>query len=204
MNLYSKIRSKLTTKSQGNLTKLLVYCGIKPTFNKVAKSLFEKGIVVFSADFEMAWAFRFSKTNRQAAVEKGLQERYNVPILLNLFDKNQIPVTWAIVGHLFLNNCARNNLNFAHNEMPRPSYFENPHWIFNSGDWYDNDPCTDYKTDPAWYAPDLVEQIIKSKVNHEIGCHTFSHIDFTYKNCTHKLAEAELNACIKLAEEKVL
>jgi hypothetical protein len=64
------------------------------------------GLVVFSADFEMAWAFRYSKTLASKAVEIGLKERENVPTLLDLFDKYQIPATWATVGHLFLNECS--------------------------------------------------------------------------------------------------
>ena len=41
-----------------------------------------------------------------------------------------------------------------------------------------DDPCTNVINDPAWYASDLVDKIIKADVNHEIACHTFSHLDF--------------------------
>ncbi|MCJ7448597.1 MAG: polysaccharide deacetylase family protein [Bacteroidales bacterium] len=202
MNVYSKIRASLSVRNQGRLTKFLVNSGIKPTVNKAAKSPFEKGIVIFSADFEMAWAFSFSKTKQKEAIEKGLSERKNVPVILDLFEKYNIPVTWATVGHLFLSQCIRGVNGLAHPEMPRPGFFENRNWNFSSGDWYQHDSCTDVKSDPAWYASDLIDRIIASKTNHEIGCHTFSHIDFTYKNCPKSLADAEIDACIKLAADK--
>jgi len=199
---YSKIRNSLSEKNQGKLTRFLITSGLKPRVNRKSVSPFKKGMVVFSADFEMAWAFRFSKIHHKSAIEKGLQERENITLILNLFDKYQIPVTWATVGHLFLNNCKRDPNGLAHPEMPRPEFFENRNWIFNSGDWYRHDPCTDIKSDPVWYASDLIARILLSEIKHEIGCHTFSHIDFTYKNCPKPLADAELDACIKLAENK--
>jgi hypothetical protein len=58
--------------------------------------------------------------------------------------------------------------------MPRPP--RNAWW---KGDWYMHDPCTDYKHDPLWYAPDLIQSILESPVQHEIGTHSFSHIDFS-------------------------
>src|SRR2546426_1072920 len=57
---------------------------------------------------------------------------------------------------------------------PRPP--RNTSW---AGDWYMHDPCTNYHEDPLWYAPDLIAQILESRVPHEIGTHSFSHIDFS-------------------------
>lgn len=202
MNIYSLFRSFLSNKNKGALTRFLIKSGLKPKVNRQAASPFKKGIVVFSADFEMAWAFRFSKTKQQEAIKKGLEERENIPVLLGLFQKYLIPVTWATVGHLFLSRCKKDDNGLAHPEMHRPMFFENRNWSFNSGDWYQADPCSDYKTSPAWYASDLIDKILASGVNHEIGCHTFSHLDFSYKNCPKSLADAELDACIKLAAKK--
>ncbi len=201
-NLYSYIRFFLSTRNKGRLSQFTIRTGLKPTVNKKANSPFNKGIVVFSADFEMAWAFRFSKALSYKAVVKGIKERENIPVLLALFEKYNIPVTWATVGHLFLDSCKKNEEGVSHPEMPRPAYFENRNWKFNSGDWYMHDPCTDINYAPAWYASDLIDKILSSPVGHEIGCHTFSHIDFTYRNCPKPLADAELDACIKLAAYK--
>lgn len=202
MKIYSALRSILSESQKGSLSKFLINAGLKPKVNLKATSPFTKGIVVFSADFEMAWAFRFSKKKKNEAVKKGLIERENVPLLLELFNKYNIPITWATVGHLFLEDCSCNGL--PHAEMPRPEFFENRNWSFHSGDWYQHDPCSDYRAEPAWYAPDLIDLILKSEVKHEIGCHSFSHVDFTYKNCSPELADAELNECNKAAASKQL
>lgn len=186
----------------GFLTALLYVLGVKPTVNKKAKSPFKKGIVVISADFEMAWAFRYSKTRGDKAEKMGLQERENVPRLLVLLDKYSIPVTWATVGHLFLDSCCTEGVKNPHSEMPRPAFFENANWRFTKGDWYQHDPCSNYGDSPAWYAPDLIDQIVQSSVGHEVGCHTFSHIDCSDSNCSPQLLEAELRACVDLANKK--
>ena len=199
MRIYSRVRSCLSDKNKGTLTRFLIEAGLKPKVNRKANSPFKKGIVVFSADFEMAWAFRYSKTRKHETVKKGLEERENIPVLLGLFQKYNIPVTWATVGHLFLSDCSKGTDGLAHPALPRPGYFENRNWNFSSGDWYQHDPCTNLLNDPAWYASDLIENIISSDVKHEIGCHTFSHTDFTYKNCPKFLADAELDECIKHA-----
>jgi peptidoglycan/xylan/chitin deacetylase (PgdA/CDA1 family) len=201
-HLYTFIRNIVPSSWHGYLTYLIYFTGLKPSINKAVKSPFIKGIVVLSADFEMAWAFRYSKKRGHIAEEMGRQERENVPILLYLFEKYSIPVTWATVGHLFLDNCYKDKKLKAHPEMPRPAYFENRNWNYTKGDWYEADPCSDVGISPAWYAPDLIEKIIQSPVKHEIGCHTFSHIDCTDKNCTTELLQAELQACIDIAAKK--
>jgi len=202
MEIYSTLRSFLSDKNKGVLTKFLIESGLKPKVNRRVDSPFKKGIIVFSADFEMAWAFRFSKSLSQSAVEKGLTERKNIPVLLDLFERYNMPITWATVGHLFLSECKEGSDGLPHSEMPRPGFFENRNWSFDSGDYYQHDPGSDYKTDPAWYASDLIDKIISSEINHEIGCHTFSHMDFTYQNCPEPLADAELDICLKLAAKK--
>jgi peptidoglycan/xylan/chitin deacetylase (PgdA/CDA1 family) len=199
-NLYSGIRQLLTEKNKGRLSRILIQSGLKPKVNKKASSPFDSGIVVFSADFEMAWAYRYSKILASEAVNTGLRERCNCPVLMNHFNNYNIPVTWATVGHLFLDKCTRDHSGKTHNKLPRPDYFENLNWSFLSGDWYDNDPGTGLYSDPAWYAPDLIKQLLSSGSGHEIGCHTFSHVDFTYENCPKELADAELEACIKVAD----
>ena len=198
---YRIIRNKLPLVLKGNITHNLYASGIKPTVNNTITSSLEKGVVVLSADFELAWAYRYSKSKSNEAIQIGLQEREQVSLLLNLFEQYNIPVTWATVGHLFLNHCEKDAGGIAHPKMPRPDYFENKNWKFNDGDWYQHDPCSNNKSDPAWYAPNLIRKIIYSWVKHEIGCHTFSHIDFTYNNCTPELASAEIRKCIYLSEE---
>ena len=105
MSIYASIRNNLSKRNQSRLSKYIIQLGFKPSCNKLVKSPFKKGIIVFSADFEMAWAFRYSKKESAKAMETGMKERENFPILLDLFNKYDIPVTWATVGHLFLDSC---------------------------------------------------------------------------------------------------
>ena len=200
--IYTIIRRTLPYNLRGKITRFLYSANLKPTVNPSPQKRFKRGIIVFSADFEMAWAFRYSKAKAQEADEIGLHERNNVPIFIELFERFRIPVTWATVGHLFLEKCQRNEQGIAHIEMARPPYFNNRNWLFNTGDWYDHDPCTDRQRNPAWYAPDLIELINQSSVGHEIGCHSFSHIDLSYRNCPPEVANSELDACIVLAQMK--
>src|SRR5690606_8894522 len=107
-----------------------------------------------------------------------------------------IPITWATVGHLFLDSCKKGD----HDWMRRINHFDD-HWLFNKGDWYDYDPCTNYKKDPEWYAPDLIELILNSKVNHEIGSHSFSHLHFKDHVCSPEAAYDDMKACIDIASK---
>ena len=142
-----------------------------------------------SADFELAWAWRFSKTGADP-VKKAETARANMPVILDDLEKYNIPVTFATVGHLFLERCAKGD----HDRMHRIPHFDD-HWKFTDGDWYQHDPYSDVVKDPAWYAPDIVRLIQNSKIKHEIGTHTFSHIDFSYGNCPPEVANDEIAAC---------
>lgn len=159
-------------------------------------------VIIFQADFELAWAWRFSKNQTDVlryAEDAGLIERENIPLIVDLCDKFNVPVTWATVGHLFLESCSREH-NIPHPEIKRLRNFENKYWKFDSNDWFDSDPCSDFRKSPAWYCPDLIELILNSKVKHEVACHTFSHIDCSDEICPPEVLESELNACKLIAE----
>ena len=194
--VYNKIRQKMPDSVKVGMSKAAFKMLNKPIYDKRGIRNYEKGIIVISADFEMAWAWRYSKRVKDA-IEMGRNERNNFPIILEKLNSRYIPITWATVGHLFLNSCERKN-GIAHSDLPRPDYFENEYWKFKEGDWYDSDPCTDYKRNPEFYAPDLIERILNSNVNHEIACHSFSHCDFSEENSNKELIKAELNICIDL------
>ncbi|UCD18912.1 MAG: polysaccharide deacetylase family protein [candidate division WOR-3 bacterium] len=154
-----------------------------------------KGVLVISADLELAWGWRYSKA-QENPLEKALRTRANFPVLFRLFEEYNIPVTWATVGHLLLNSCGRS----SHDWMHRIPFFENAKWSYRNGDWFDADPRTNWRKAEAWYAPDLIEKIVASKAEHEIGCHTFSHIDFSDSICPSSVAEDEVIACIAAAK----
>lgn len=190
------------------LSKLKFTLGLSPEVeknsgdpNKFIPSGYQ-AVCLISADFELAWAFRFSRTGNDPiprAVKLGLQTRENVPRILELCEEYRIPITWATVGHLFLENCERKG-GIAHLEINRLPKFSNQYWTHQTGDWFDADPCTDYKNDPAWYCPDLIRQIIQSPVDHEIGCHTFSHIDCSDSICSDEVFNSEIEMCRQFAQ----
>jgi peptidoglycan/xylan/chitin deacetylase (PgdA/CDA1 family) len=160
-------------------------------------------VVLIQADFEMAWAWCWSKCYEgdiQSALEMARCERQNIPQILDICDRYKIPVTWATVGHLLLDNCQRKN-DRVHQDIPQLPEFENEFWKFNGKDWFEHDPGTDGKRDPEWYAPDLIKNILARETKHEIGCHTFSHIDCRDGVCSPEIMRAELQKCKKLAKE---
>jgi hypothetical protein len=143
-----------------------------------------------SADFEMGWGWRTLALH--AAESMGEKERRHVPLILGLLEEYSIPITWATVGHLFLESCARSGTGHAHSGMPRP--LSDGSW---SGDWYAHDPCSDVRSAPCWYAPDLIQQILDCRVRQEIGSHSFSHVNFSKQCSTPDVIERELEGCLE-------
>ena len=200
--IYNNIYTRTPKSIQGQLTKIAFKVDNKPTV-KISKNSFfpngAKGGFVISADFELAWAWRYSKKNKNPlkfGLKKAKQSRQNFPLLLKLFEDYNVPITWATVGHLFLESCNKGD----HNWMARIPNFDD-HWNFTKGDWYDYDPYSNVKKAPEWYAPDLIENILNSKVNHEIGCHSFSHLHFKNHICPLQAAEDDIKACVDAAKK---
>ena len=160
----------------------------------------QRGGMIISADFELAWAWRYAKSfddPQQVGLEMARQARGNFPFLLKILEQYHIPITFATVGHLFLDSCNKGD----HDWMHQIYNFENRNWNFQTEDWFEHDPYSSVHKDNEWYAPDLIQQIRQSKVEHEIGNHTFSHIDFSDKNCPAEVAEDEIKASVELARE---
>jgi hypothetical protein len=149
-----------------------------------------KAAACIAADFELSWAFRHYP--KETALERGRQERENIPYILRILEDCAVPITWATVGHLFLESCTRAAGGLAHPDMPRPPH--NPLW---TGDWYMHDPCTNYKRDPCWYAPDLIQSILDSPVRHEMGTHSFSHANFTPACADPRLIRREIEESLR-------
>lgn len=195
---YNQFRNKLSPRNKVLLSKLIFSITNKPFYVDRHKINLNKGIVIISADFELAWAWRYSK-RKVDPIEMARRERENLPMILNKLNELNISITWATVGHLFLDSCKCKN-GKAHGDLPRTDYFENEYWKYDKGDWFDIDPCGNYKTHPEFYAPDLIEMILNSKMTHEIGCHSFSHIDYSEKHSSKELVEADLLACEEAAK----
>lgn len=154
------------------------------------------GTMVISMDVELSWG-RFDKVSLGPLNAQSMEERPRIRRLLNLLDRYQIPVTWAITGHLMLDGCSRGENSHPHEDIvPRPAYSWFP------SDWYAMDPCTPASQSPCWYAPDVVEWIKNAQTPHEIGSHSFGHIPYGDPETTAATAGADLRAAIKAAEKK--
>lgn len=200
-SFYKRIYKYLPKPVQSRLSKITFALSGKPFVKIPDNPKFpagEKGGFIISADFELAWAWRYSKLPNpyETALRKAGNARTNFPKLIDLFEKYDFPITWAIVGHLFLDSCTKED----HKEMARIPHFDF-HWKFTEGDWYDFDPYSNYKKAPEWYAPDLIKMIIDSKVKHDIGCHTFTHMIMKDEFCPPEVADDELKACVDAAEK---
>ncbi len=148
-----------------------------------------KPIFIISLDVELMWGFAayHPHTNIGLLKRDDMKGRGCIDILLNLFEKHNIPATWAIVGHLFLDQCKKED-GIPHKDLPRFKH-----------DWYSADPCTDIQKDPLYYGRDIIEKILSNRIGHEIGYHSFSHVDFS--ECSREVAEAEIKKSDKLAKE---
>ena len=136
------------------------------------------GSVVLSVDAELNWTAQnldtLSKTRRRRI--NNHVDSWNW-LQSSLNDYN-IPATWAIVGHLFLSEC-----DGLHTDLNTPT-----------SDWFN---CSD---EQGWIAPELVNNLIQSDVNHDIGSHSFSHVDFSHSGCTEDVVRSELLACRQAAD----
>lgn len=193
-------------KTNSILSWLKFKIGLNPTVVKEnKKKIFipepYKSVVIIYADFELAWAWRYSKNlidKKNEVLKIAERERTNVPKILQLCNEYEIPITWATVGHLFLESCTREK-GIAHHEIKRNEYFENDYWKYDKGDWFDDDPCGNYVDNSGWYCPDLIKSILNSNIQHEIGCHTFSHIDCSDAVCSKEVFQSEIYECMKIA-----
>ncbi len=151
----------------------------------------ESAVLIVSLDLELAWGFNYELLLGARNAFRylriiALRSRYNIRKLVSFLEKFKIPITWGIVGHLFLESCEAVN-GVPHPEMPRPKLSG------SDKDWYHFDPCSNVRKAPLWYAPDLIGMILSSKVEHEIACHSFSHPPFSI--CSKEVARAEIEAC---------
>ncbi len=139
------------------------------------------GSVVLSVDAELGWGFHDFTTppeKRLAAARDGWRQ------LQQLSVEYDVPMTWAVVGHLFLDGCDR-----RHAVHPTP-----PDWFeCERGKWRNRPGLR--------FGGDLITDLLESEVEHEIGCHTFSHVVFDDEMVDREVIEAELTAAIEAASE---
>jgi hypothetical protein len=137
------------------------------------------GSVVISVDAELGWGFHDYEvgtyTDRIAAGRTGWHQ------LIELFERYDIPATWAVVGHLFLDDC-----DGVHEDHPAPA------------EWFARDRLWRSRPDLR-LGGDLISELLTSPVEHDVGSHTFSHVICTDPWVTHEVMRAELTAAAEAA-----
>lgn len=93
-----------------------------------------------------------------------------------------MPATWAVVGHLFLQDC-----DGRHDGHPTPDGW----FARERGEWADRRDLR--------FAPNLVDAVADANAGHEIGCHTFSHVECGNPQTTRETARAEFVASLEAA-----
>lgn len=139
------------------------------------------GTVVLSLDAELAWGFHdVPGPPRQRFVEA----RDAWHRLLGMMDRYDTPATWSVVGHLFLDDC-----DGQHAGHPTPS------------GWFPCKPIAGTDGPTVWHGDGLLEAIRDAEQDHEIGCHTFSHVPFDESWVTRRIVDAELRASVESADQ---
>lgn len=142
------------------------------------------GSVVISVDAELAWGFHDREVPPQDRIEAG---RRGWLALLSLFDEFGVPATWAVVGHLFLADC-----DGAHPEHPAPI------------GWFDHERGSGRMSAEVRYGPDLIAALIEAEAAHDVGSHTFSHVEMGDPRTTRELARAEVASSLEVGLQKGL
>jgi len=137
------------------------------------------GTVVVSIDAELGWGHHDLPDPPAARVEYA---RTGWIRTLALLDEYRIPATWAVVGHLFRDDC-----DGRHADHPAPD------------GWFARERCAWRDRPDLRFGRGLVERVADAAVAHELGCHTFSHVLFDDPATTPELARAELDASARAA-----
>jgi len=150
------------------------------------------GTFILSLDKELVWG-SIHHTPVEEWRRRHPDARGVTRDLLALLDELGVPATWAVVGHLFLERCARGSDGRPHPEIVRPG---------GEQDWFAADPCSDAASAPLFYAPDLVDAIGAARAGHEIASHSFSHLVYGDPGCSRAAAASDLGACVAAARAR--
>lgn len=154
----------------------------------------KQGIFTISIDTELAWG-TFDHGGYIKYKDAYKKYRSIIADILKVFKKYEIAATWAIVGHLFLDNCSKEK-GKLHPDIVRPNYS----WYRN--DWFSCDPGTDISKDNFWYGSDIVKMIQEAAPKQEIASHSFCHSIFSDPGCSKQTAETDIAKCVALAKER--
>lgn len=131
--------------------------------------MLKQGILTISIDYEFALGFADFDLS---AKDKGHMVR-EIDItnrLLDLFERYNIPATWAVTGHLLEDTCQWKGT-LPHPEYPRPVNRK------ERRDWFLLHPPEGEYDDPLWFdVHRLIPRMLRSPVGHEVASHSYAHI----------------------------
>jgi peptidoglycan/xylan/chitin deacetylase (PgdA/CDA1 family) len=154
----------------------------------------KKGVFCLSIDLELLWGRRAG--DYASFKSSVLKERRIIDQILNMCKKNKIHVTWATVGHVFLDSCE------VKNDIRHPEIIRNTQ-LHGMSDWFSVDPGSSSIRNPEWYGADILAKILDTPFQ-EIGSHSFSHINFDKKYTSTLSAASEIKACVAIAKKMKL
>ncbi|WP_323675936.1 polysaccharide deacetylase family protein [Halorubellus sp. PRR65] len=140
------------------------------------------GSVVFSLDAELAWGFPDFASLPMDRVDAS---RDAWSWLVDLFDEYDVPATWAVVGHLFLEDC-----DARHADLDAPD------------GWFAHESGALAGRHDVRFAPDLVAAVRNADVAHDVGSHSFAHVPFDHPETTRELVDADLGRAVAVAADQ--
>lgn len=140
------------------------------------------GAVVISIDAELGWGFHDDPA-ADRPTDRLARSRWGWTQLADTLETYDIPATWAVVGHLFEAECAG-----AHVGHPSPP------------GWFAHERGDDPMDEQYRYAPELLDDLVESDLGHDIGSHTYSHVEFDADYTSEALARAECDRAVEAAE----
>lgn len=149
------------------------------------------GYFVISLDFELLWGVKDHRTKANYG-DNILGARKAIPLMLDLFEKKEIHVSWATVGFLFYDK--KKDLQESFPQV-KPEYWNPDLSNYNQL----ADLGEDEQSDPYHYGKSLIH-LIQSKKNQDIETHTFSHYYCQEPYNKERSFEADIRAAVKAAE----
>jgi len=137
------------------------------------------GSITISIEVELAWGHHDTGNYGNLSDDR-IRETKALQKLLDVCKDCDISITFAVVGHLLLDSC---------NGVHKGTY---------PSSWFQSDPGTNITDSPHFYAPDLVELIEQTDVNHEICTHTFSHTP--YNELGQETVKEDIERALKIHE----
>lgn len=116
------------------------------------------GKITLSIELELGWGTHMLSSYDRFSIRRKKESIY-LQKLLDICDQYDIPITFNVVGKLLSDN----NVNTYETSL------------YPEG-WWDEYKTADKKLKKLFYAPDLIQNILDTNVDHEFATHTLSHI----------------------------